>query len=939
MQTTRRGFLKGGVIGGTAVASACVTQPRAESATPDAAAPEPSAGLATVELQTTVNGKRESLRVGPDESTLDLVRERLGLTGGKLGCGHGACGACTMQLDGRPVATCLLPAVKLEGRRLQTVEGLGQSRAAGLHPIQRAFMAEDALQCGYCTPGFVVEAAAFHDRWRATRGEATPTREQVAAALSGHLCRCGAYVAIYRAVIGACEGKYDDGPDQGPRVDSLAKVTGAAKYTVDVAPANLLIAKVLRSPHAHARIRSIDWTEALAQPGVFGAIELTRVGHKLRFVGQEVVALAAVDAPTALAALAKIRVDYEVLAAVIGLDAALEPGAPVVYEPRKTRKRAPNGNEMPLFPVRWSGNLRGPFQLFNHHAGRAKRRIAQAKGEPGGPTITATFETQAQSHTALEPHCAVAEWLDERRLLIHLSTQAVRQVAESLAQRLGLRHDEIEVRAEHVGGGFGAKGVTSIEALAAAQLARVCGRPVKLVNDRREELTVGGLRPGIRTELTIVGGSDDRDQPAIAAVAQADAGVAIGSASMLMIRIHYPQADLALSDYDVINNGPPGSPFRGPGGPPAYFAVEQGVDALAQARGADPLALRRAWNQNENRERVFAWAASLPAWRDRPAPQSDKGRYRRGVGLASASWLYLAEPGTRVQIDAGPDGIVVSTACQDIGNGSRTVLADAVAGVLAVDPHSIRVAIGSSKAVHGPGSAGSRTATSIGPAAIDAATQLRAELIELARTRLGLRDAKPIAGGVVQGNTKVTWDELLAIGPTITTTGKRGRDSGGFVTPPVDGAAIGRYLSAAVQISEVEVDTRLGRVRVLQTHAGFSVGKIYSPVLARSQAEGGIVQGIGYAFYEERRLDPRHGTLLTGGLEDYRLPGLGDIGDIHVEFVPGGFDKVRGQAVGIGELCTLAPAATLANAVHDATGWRPRSLPLRPDRVLAGVRS
>lgn len=917
---------------GTAVASACVQQPRSETAVHPDAAPLDEPASATVELKTTVNGKREILRVGPDDSTLAVVRERLELTGGKLGCGHGACGACTMQLDGRPVATCLLPAVKLEGRRLQTIEGLGQAK---LHPIQRAFMAEDALQCGYCTPGFVVEAAAFHDRWRAQHESAAPTRDQVAAALSGHLCRCGAYVAIYRAVIGACAGKYDEGPDQapdqGPRVDALVKVTGAAKYTVDIAPKGVLIAKILRSTHAHARITALDWNAALAQPGVFGAVELTRVGHKVRFVGQEIVALAAVDAATAVAALSKIRVDYELLDAAIGLDAALEPNAPAVYETRKTRKRAPNENELPLLPETWSGNLRGPFTLFAHHAGRARRRIEAEIGEQG---FRGTFQTQTQAHTALEPHCAVAEWLREDRLLVHVSSQAVRHVAEDLADRFELRHEQIEVRSDYVGGGFGGKAVVPLEAVAAVELARVCGRPVKLVNDRREELSVGGLRPGVRAEVSIIDGAD---QPAIAFKAKADAGVAVGSATTVMIRLHYSEADLDLSDYDVLNNGPPGTPFRGPGGPPAYFAIEQAVDALAELRGVDPLALRRRWNQNENRERVYAWAENVGLWRDRPAPQSDKGRFRRGVGLASASWFYLAEPSTRVQIDAGPEGIVVSTACQDMGNGSRTVLADAVAGVLGVDPHSIRVAIGSSNAVHGPMSGGSRTATSIGPAAIDAATQLRDELVELARTRLGLRAAKPVSGGVEQGGALTTWAEILELAPTITTTGKRGRDKGGFFLPPVQGAAVGRYLSAAVQISEVEVDTRLARVRVLRTQAGYSVGKIYSPALARSQAEGGIIQGIGYALFEDRRLDPRHGTLLTGGLEDYRLCGLGDVGEIAVEFVAGGFEKVRGQGVGLGELCTLPVAATIANAVHDATRWRPTQIPLRPDRVLDGV--
>jgi xanthine dehydrogenase YagR molybdenum-binding subunit len=927
METTRRGFLKGSVLG-TAAVTACAQPPRSQTAQH----PEGESGEAptTVELKTTVNGEAQSLRVGPDESALHVVRERLGLTGGKLGCGHGACGACTMQLDGAPVATCLLPAVKLEGRSLRTIEGLG---ATSLHPIQRAFMAEDALQCGYCTPGFVIEAAAFHDRWRAAHGKTAPTREQVAAALNGHLCRCGAYAAIYRAVIGACSGTYDEGPEHGPRIDGLAKVTGAAKYTVDVAPEGVLIAKVLRSPHAHARVRAIDWNEALAVPGVHGAVEVTKPGYKVRFVGQEVVALAAVDEATAIAALSKIRVDYEVLPAAIGIDAALETDAPRVYDNKKTRKRAPNANEAPLLPESWEGNLRGPFQIFHHHAGRARRRVEAASEEQ---KFSATFETQTQAHSALEPHAAVAEWINEHSLRVHVSTQGVTHAAEALAHRFHLRPEEIEVRADYVGGGFGAKGVVTIETVTAIELARVCGRPVKLVNDRREELTVGGLRPGLRTEFAIA--DDGGEQPAMIAISKSDAGVAVGSAASIMIRVHHPQADLDIADYDVINNAPPGTPFRGPGGPPAYFALEQGIDALAQKRGEDPVALRRRFNHNENRERVFAWAADTPLWRERPPPQSDKGRHRRGIGLASGTWMYITEPATRVQIDASPQGIVVSTGCQDIGNGSRTVLADTVAGVLGVDPHTIRVEIGSSKAVHGPLSGGSRTANSLVPAATDAALELRDELVELARSRLHLRDAKPVSGGVEQGGALTRWAEILEVAPKITTTGKRGRDKGGFFLPPIMDTAIGRYLSAGVQISEVEVDTRLGRVRVLRTHAAYSVGTIYSPKLARSQAEGGIVQGIGYALFEERRLDPRSGALLTGGLEDYRVCGIADIGEIEVEFLPGGYDNVRGGGVGIGELCTLPVAATLANAVHHATGWRPTRIPLRPDLVLEGVR-
>lgn len=933
MPTTRRGFLKGTVIGTAAATTACTQPQRNTSMGTHPDVPESGASGTSVELHTTINGEARTLSVGPDESALHVVRERLGLTGNKLGCGHGACGACTMKLDGTPVVTCLLPAVKLEGRQLETVEAIG--REGALHVVQRAFMAEDALQCGYCTPGFIVEAAVFVDRHRAAHGTRTPARDEIAAALSGHLCRCGAHAAIYRAVTGACEGKFDSGPDHGPRIEALAKVTGAARYTVDVKPEGTLIAKVLRSPHAHARVRSIDWKEALASPGVHGAIELTKPGNKLRFVGQEIVALAAVDEATAVAALAKIRVDYEILPAVIGMDAARADGAPEIYDSRKTRKKAPNANEGPLLSETWSGNVRGPFELLSHNGGRARRRI-DAVEKAGGTLFRGEFETQCQVHTTLEPRAAVAEWTNGK-LRLHTSSQAIRHMAEDVAERWQLRHEDVEVRAEYVGGGFGAKAVVNTEMVIAIELARVCGQPVKYVNDRREEMTVGGSRPSMRARIDVA--DDGDEQPAIRIEAYADSGVAIGATAALMPRLHYPQADLALADYDVINNVAPGCPFRGPGGPPAYFALEQAVDQLAHTSGVDPLELRQRWNHNPSRKLAYEWAAALPLWRDRPPPHRDTGRFRRGIGLAAATWFYLTEPATRVQIDAGPEGIVVSTSVQDMGNGSRTVLADVVAEVFGIDAHELRIQIGSSVGVHGPMSGGSRTANSLAPAAMDAAEQLRDELLERAITKLKLVDATAVAGGVAHRDGKLGWAEILELGPTISATGKRGRDPGGYFLPPILNTAIGRYLTAAVQVSEVEVDTRLGRVRVLQSHVAMNVGRIYSPQLARSQVEGGLIQGIGYALYEERRLDPRHGTLLTGNLEDYRLCGLGDIGEIDVAFLPGGFENARGGGVGIGELCTLAPAATIANAVYDATGWRPTKIPLRPDRVLEGVRS
>src|SRR6516165_2723602 len=179
----------------------------------------------------TINGRIETLPDDPEALLVDVVRDRMNLTGTKLVCGAGVCGACTVLLDGVPVVSCLMPAKAVAGRNVTTVEGIGGAR---LHPVQRAFMALDALQCGFCTPGFIVEASAFHDACRAARGSSTPTRQEIAAALSGHLCRCGAYDSILRAVADACAGRYDGEAERSPRVEARQKVTGAAIYTVDV---------------------------------------------------------------------------------------------------------------------------------------------------------------------------------------------------------------------------------------------------------------------------------------------------------------------------------------------------------------------------------------------------------------------------------------------------------------------------------------------------------------------------------------------------------------------------------------------------------------------------------------------------------------------------------------------------------------------------------
>src|SRR3954451_21969880 len=275
----------------------------------------------------TINGRIELLPDDPDALLVDVLRDTLHLTGTKLVCGAGVCGACTVLLDGAPVVSCLMPARSAADKSVTTVEGIGAGR---LHQVQKAFMAHDALQCGFCTPGFIVEAAAFHDRWRNAKGTAAPSREEIGAALSGHLCRCGAYEGIFRAVAEACAGRFDGDEFVFPRVEAREKVTRPAKYTVDIRHDGQLEGVLLRSHLAHAKILELDLAPARAIAGVSAAISLLGEDGVVRYVGEPIAAVAAKDRATAMKAIAAISFASQSLPSVIGLNAARKANAPAV---------------------------------------------------------------------------------------------------------------------------------------------------------------------------------------------------------------------------------------------------------------------------------------------------------------------------------------------------------------------------------------------------------------------------------------------------------------------------------------------------------------------------------------------------------------------------------------------------------------------------------
>jgi len=899
----------------------------------------PPAGAAgwseQVQVRTTVNGVSRELVVRGDESALEVLRERLGLNGARQVCGQGACGACAVTLDGVPVASCLLPAVALHGAAVGTVEGLGAER---LHPVQRAFMAEDALQCGFCTPGFVVEASAFHDRWRATHGVEVPPREEVALALAGHLCRCGAYDGIYRAVQGACSGRFDADDPVPPRLEARAKVTGEATYTVDLRLPGMLEAVVLRAWRAPGKVVRLDVEAARALPGVRAIHVFAPADSPLRYAGQEIVAIAAEDARSAREALGAVSLSVDYTAPVVGLDAGRRADAPRVYRDKDEGNTAPAATEGFAFRARWEGNIRGPVAShFFSSPGKAVIALDELAASGKGTIIEETWRTHTQCHTPFEPRAVVASWESPSRLTVHLSTQSCDAVADDIAEHYGLPRENVRVLCPNVGGGFGSKVGLDNTAVAAIELARVAGAPVRLVLPRADELAVGGNRPA--HEIQLVMGMDGGGHfVGLRSSSWADGGVAVGNNANLLLRLMYPHQDKELLDYDVVTHAAPAKPFRGPGGPPGLWALEQSVDEIAARRGEDPVAVRRRMDPNPVRARLYDAVERLPMWQERGPIHRDRGRFRAGVGLAAVCWPYFVEVATQVGLQVDPEGrFKAASAVQDMGQGCRTVLAEAVAGVLGVDKKDIEIEIGDSALPRGPVSAGSRTTASLGVAAEDAARQLRDALVEVA-TAQGLRGATAAPGGVrFEGGFK-PWRELARGLGRAQVVGRRRPDDGGYFLPlRVQGLAVGKALGAGVLLVEVEVDARLGRVRPRRVWGGFGVGRRIAPALADSQAQGGILQGLSYALYEDRRLDPRHASLLSAGLEDYRLLGIADAPEITLHWEEAGFEHTRLGGIGLGELVTVGVAAALGNAVHHATGWRPTRLPLRHDVVLEGL--
>ena len=898
----------------------------------------------------TVNGTLSTVEVPPTRRLSNVLRDDLGLTGTKVGCDAGDCGACTVLLDGEPVASCMVPSGRLEGAEVTTVEGL--SASGELDALEASFLRHGSAQCGMCTPGMLVSAVAL------LRSTPSPTSSQVHTALGGVLCRCTGYRKIIDAVLDApTNDDHAVAPEVGKavgarmaRVDGEEKIRGSQGFGADDTYVDTLVIKVVRSPHHRARFRLGDLGRWVTDtPGVVGVFTASDVPGRNLFG----VIPAAVDQP--VFAVDETRFRGEAVAMVVGEPATMESFDTVVF-PIEWQELEPV-----LDPVAACGED-API-LHDHRPGNILTRGMVRRGDLDGSfdaadtVVEGMFETTFVEHAPIEPEAGLARRIGDR-LEIRVSTQSPHMDRTAVAEIMGLESHQVRIIPTAVGGGFGTKLDLSVQpylALAAWAL----DRPVRIVYTRPESMMSTTKRHPASMRARIGADADGKlTAMEFEGTFNTGAYASWGPTVANRVPIHaggpYLYQAYRAEATAVHTNAPPSGAFRGFGVPQATITLECLLDELADASGIDRLEFRLDNALDVGLPtvtgQVFDGGVGYkdclevlqPHWQRARAERSagTDGTRVRGVGL-SGVWYgcgntSLPNPST-IRVGLRPDGtVVLYQGAVDIGQGADTVMTQICADALGVSSDVIvRIGADTDTTPDAGKTSASRQTYVTGNATKLAASDLLAALGSSVGAEEGV-DVAIESGRLVIHRGEATETIDLSTVPV---------DDRGFVavgegtydppTTPLDENGQGSPYAVfgfGAHMVELEVDPELGTVHLIRVTAAHDVGRAINPTLLEGQIEGGIAQGIGLGLME----DYMPGR--TENLHDYLIPTMGDVPEIVHILVESSDPHGPYGAKGIGEHSLVPTAPAILNAIRDAVGAPVRSVPATPERVLEAIR-
>jgi CO/xanthine dehydrogenase Mo-binding subunit len=730
------------------------------------------------------------------------------------------------------------------------------------------------------------------------------------------------------------------------RPDGVEKVTGKAQYGADVRPAGLIHAKILRSPHAHARIVSVDTSEAEAMPGVLAVLtgrDLPRVEDKIEELGESAVnmaelkenilasskvlyrghavaAVAAASPHVAEQALEKIHVEYEVLPPVLDVREAMREDAPLLGESRYTRSMGQTNTDR-------------PSNVASHN--RFQSGDVDAAFAEADRVVEREFITRMVHQGYIEPQTSTASWNADGTLTIWTSTQGAFVVRQQVAEVLDRPVSSIRVIPMEIGGGFGGKIPIYLDPVAAL-LSKKTGRPVKVTMSRTEVFEATGPTSGssIRIKAAARGDRLTAVQVDMAYEAGAFPGSAVGAGSMTMLA-PYNVENFVIDAYDVVVNKPKTSAYRAPGAPAAAFAIESAVDELAKGQGLDPLEFRLKNSSKEGTRLVtgmpfprIGHEECLRAALSHPHYRAPIEGPNRGRGVATGYW-FNAGMQSSVVASVNPDGTVnLIEGSTDIG-GTRASIGMQLAETLGLPFEDVRPTVVDTDSIgHNDVTGGSRTTFASGLAAYEAGMDVRQQLIGRAARVWGCPEDELVYenGGVRSTKDQSKWMPFKQLAAEQARTG-------GPITGKASLNARGAGGAFATHIVDVEVDPDTGKVTILRYTAVQDAGRAVHPAYVEGQMQGGVAQGIGWALNEEYYYDDE-GRLLNSSFLDYRMPTSLDLPMIDTVIVevpnPGHPYGVRG----VGEVPIVPPLAAIANAICEATGHRFTELPMSPRRIV-----